>query len=175
MATQIITLRGEISWAKGLFEDGKDMFEFNEDTGVYDKPTTTDGLYSVHVALDMEEFRKLKRSGSKACANSKENEVGLDVVKLRRPHTKRGAGGKILEWASGAPKVVDAHDNPWDVETMGIPGNGSDAECTVAVYTTSYSPGTRLEKVKIITNIPYEPEDTATPKETASSDGEVNF
>ena len=172
MTTQIITVRGEIQWAK-VFPENRDMFEYNEETKAFDKPSSTDGKYSVNVALDMEEFRKLKRSGSMSCKHSKENEVGLDVVKLSRPHVKRGAGGKVLEWAGGPPKVVDVNDEPWDFDTDGFIGNGSDVEVTVAVYTTAFSPGTRLEKIKVITNVPIEPVVGAPEAEPTKE--EINF
>lgn len=174
MTTQIITLRGEAQWAK-VFPENKDNFVFNEETGAFDKPSDTEGVYSINVALDMEEFRKLKRTGSLSCKHSKENEVGLEVVKLKRPHLKIGAGGKVLDWAGGQPKVVDAHDKPWDFETDGFIGNGSDVEVTVAVYTTKFSPGTRLEKVKVITNVPPEGHDDGPKVEDEPVKGDVGF
>lgn len=153
--SQTVVIRGEGSWAK-IFESNRDMYEWNEDTGKFDAPSSTDGSYTINVALEMDEYKKLKRSGSLAAKNSKENEVGLEVVKLRRPHVKRGKEGKVLDFASGAPKVVNDMGLPWNIERDGLIGNGSDVEITLVVYETAYSPGTRLEKVKVINNIPIE-------------------
>lgn len=153
--SEYITIQGEALWAK-VFPENRDMFEFDEETGAFDKPSTTDGKYIIQVAVDVENFKKLKRSGSLAPKHSKENEAGLDVVKLSRPHVKYGAGGKVLDFASGAPKVVDSMDQPWDLEKNGLIGNGSEVEVTVCVYQTRFSPGTRLEKVKVLNHVPVE-------------------
>lgn len=156
--SKTIKIRGEASWAK-VFENIRDMYEWNDDTGAFDKPSSTDGVYTINVALDMEEFKKLRRSGSLAAKHSKENEVGLEVVRFKRPHKKIGKGGKVLDFASGAPKVVNDLGEPWNFEEDGMIGNGSDVEVTVVVYETAYSPGTRLEEVKVLNHVPMEPKE----------------
>ncbi len=153
--SQYITVRGTASWAK-VFEQNRDMYEFNEETGAFDLPSSTDGVYSIKVHLDMDEYKKLKRSGSMSCKFSKEDETGLEVVTFKRKHVHKGQGGKVLDFASGSPTVVDDMDQKWDLEKNGMIGNESDVEVTVVVYETRFNPGTRLEKVKVLNHVPVE-------------------
>ena len=153
MASKEYTFKGTAQWAK-VFEEIRDMTEWNDDTKAFDKPSSTDGVYSIEVTLDAEAYKALKRTGSLAAKHSKENEAGEDVVRFKRPHKKVGKGGKVLTFASGAPKVVDATGSPWNFVEDGEIGNGSEVEVTVTVYETSFSPGTRLDKVKVINHVP---------------------
>ena len=149
MSTQLVTIKGIASWAK-VFPENRDMFEYNEDTNAFDKPSSTDGTYKISVEVQDEEYKKVKRSGSLSAKHSKESENGLEVLTFKRQHTKRGAGGKVLSFASGSPEVVNEFDHKWDFESDGKSYNGSEVEVTLAVYTTKFSPGTRLEKVKVL-------------------------
>lgn len=156
--SQIIKLTGTAYWPK-VFEDTRDMYEYDEETGNFDKPSSVNGMYQITVELDDDEFKKLRRTGSMAAKFAKESEAGLDMVRFKRKHEAKGAGGKLLEFASGPPKVVDATGAKWDVDTMGDITNDSRVEVTVCVYQTAYSPGTRLEGVKVLTLAPKEVEE----------------
>lgn len=149
MASKFITVTGNAMWAK-VGESERDMFEWNDATGSFDKPSSTDGTYSISVEVEPSVFKEIRRSGSLSARFAKESESGLDVVRFKRAHEKKGKGGAVLDFASGPPKVVDDMGQPWDFATMGSIGNGSEVEVTFCVYPTAYSPGTRLEKVKVL-------------------------
>lgn len=156
MATKILKLKGTVMWAR-VFEDTRDMYEFDEDTGSFTKPSSCGGTYSLDLVVDDATYRELKLSGSLAAKNSKLNDAGEDVVRFKRQHEKIGKGGKLLEFASGAPQVIDGSTGlPWDLEKQGNIGNGSEVEVEIAVYTTKFSPGTRLEKVTVLNFVPVE-------------------
>jgi len=147
--SETVTVKGIANWAK-VFEDNREMFEFNEETGAFDKPSETKGKYTINVTLEPDEFKKLKRTGSLACRFAKEDEAGLDVVKFSRPQEKKGQGGKVLDFASGSPNIFTATGSKWSFENDGPILNGSEVEVTVVVYQTKFSPGTRLETVTVL-------------------------
>ncbi len=67
-----------------------------------------------------------------------------------------------------APTVLDESGRIWDPEVLGYPGNGSRVEITLSVFDTRMKiKGHRLEKVRILKNIPYERELTESQKEEA--------
>lgn len=134
MATRMLTLTGPVKWAR-LFEENRDMHEFH-------KPY--DGAYLVNIGLDDDQWKKLQDAGFGGKAKSEEGD-DLHWVRLKRKHHDR------YDWSSGAPKVFDSMDSPWDMETNGEIGNDSILEVLVSVYDTAYSNcGSRLEKAKVL-------------------------
>lgn len=156
MGTKQHTIKGTVSWAQ--------VFESNRDTKKYDEGTMSfvedpdGGVYKLTLHLEMDEFKKLKKTGSKAPQYSKEDESGLDTVVFKRPHAKYSRSGEYLEWASGAPKVVDEFDEPWVLDDKGFINNGAEVEVTISVYGKSPMIGTRLDKVKVLRNVEREDE-----------------
>lgn len=161
MATKIMKLKGTCEWAK-VFPETRDMFEYDEDTGGFTAPSSHEGTYSINLVLTPEDYRDLKMSGSLAAKNSKLTDAGEDMVRFKRFHLRKGKGGNVLEFASGAPKVIDGTTGlPWDLDEQGLIGNGSEVEVTIAVYTTKFSPGTRLEEVRVLNHVPVEDREDA--------------
>lgn len=156
MTTKIMKFKGTCQWAK-VFPENRDMLEWDDETMSFSAPSSHGGTYSIELIMSPEDYRELKMSGSLAAKNSKLNEAGEDVCRFKRQHERRGKGGVLLEFASGPPKVIDAATGlPWDINSQGVPGNGSEVEVTIAVYTTKFSPGTRLEEVSVINYVAIE-------------------
>ena len=148
MATELHTVKGTVYWAK-VFESNRDAKKFDEDSGTYvDDPEG--GNYTIDVALEPDEFKKLKRTKSMLPRFAKENEAGLDVVRFKRPHKRLDRSGNLMDWACGPVEVVDAFDQPWDLKEQGFINNESECEIQYEVYTTKLNPGTRLKKVKVL-------------------------
>jgi len=147
MATKILTFEGTVSWAK-VFPENRDMYQWNDQTMKFDKPSETDGRYSVNLEMSPDDYRELKKTGSVAAKNSKISENGFDEVKFSRPHERKDRNGDVMEWASGPPKVT-MDGKEYRLED-GVIGNGSKCKVTVSVYDTKYSPGTRLESIEIL-------------------------
>ena len=159
--SEVYKFKGTASWAK-VFEENRDMMSYNEDSGAYDLPHPGNGRYSIELKMSTEDYRILKMTGSVAAKNSKiDMEDASDLVKLGRDHERRSFRGDIMDWISGPPVVVDKDGNDWDLETMGMIGNGSEVEVTIDLYKTKFSPRTTLMKVKVLDLITYErPEDS---------------
>lgn len=64
-------------------------------------------------------------------------------------------------YGGGAPKVVKADGSTWDFDEDGYIGNGSVVEVILSVYDTSRKSivGTRLDKVKVLEHVRYDPDD----------------
>ena len=137
-----LTLRGKANWCK-VFEQNRDREGFN---GSY---TTCDGAYTLDLILEPDQYQALKESGSMKTGTLTED--GLRV-KFVRKHKGPFAA------ASGAPKIVNDVDQPWDLDTMGTLGNGSELEITVSVYPIKAygTVGTRLETIKVLDHVVYE-------------------
>jgi len=144
--TTIVDLEGIAYWAR-VFEDNRDMIGYKPSPDVKGTFEDCEGAYTMDLYLEPEEATKLKESGSAL-------QGGIDErgfrVRLKRKHRGPFAA------ASGAPKVVKEDDTEWDFEEDGPIGNGSKVKVRVSVYTTSMTPGTRLEKVKVIEHVPME-------------------
>lgn len=142
MATKKVVLTGQSMWAR-VFPDNRDMKGYE---GAYEE---FDGAYTIDVLLDKENKMKLKDSGS--AKKGRFDDDGKFSVKFVRKHKDR------FEWASGAPEVVKADGTAWDFEGDGPISNGSEIIVELSVYDTSYSPGTRLEKVTVVELAAEEP------------------
>ena len=148
-STQTITFKDvEIRWAR-VFEQNRDKMSFNEETGKYDQECPLGGKYMVDVFLNDDQMKELRKSGSKAANNIKEDESGREYVNFKRPHQKFNRDGELLDWASGAPEVTDEFGEEWSYEGKGPIGNDSVADVTVVVYGKKPMIGTRLEAIKV--------------------------
>lgn len=149
MSTRKVKMTGPVYWAK-IFEGTRDL------TGFEDALKEVGGQTSIDIDLDAANMDKLRRSKSMKKGTESPDNDGYTRVKLTRRWEDRYAGGE--------PKVEKADGTPWSLEEDGLIGNGSIAEVTISVYDTSRKNivGTRLEKVKVIDHIVYDP-DAETP------------
>ena len=138
MATKKYTVKGKSLWAK-VFDSNKELKDWQGN------PHDFGGLFKIDVILDKENKAIYKSSGTSG--KGKFDDDGNFIATFKRKETTM-AGGKVLEWASGAPQVVNADGSKFEGSL--IPNN-SDVEVEFTVYTTSMSPGTRLEKVIVHT------------------------
>ena len=136
MATKKFSIKGKSLWAK-VFDSNKELKDWQGN------PHDFGGLFKIDVILDKENKAIYKSSGTSG--KGKFDDDGNFIATFKRKETTM-AGGKVLEWASGAPQVVNADGSAF---TGTLIPNGSDVEVEFTVYTTSMSPGTRLEKVII--------------------------
>lgn len=135
MATKETIIKGKAMWAK-VFEQNRDLKGYN------DAAVPFDGFYKIDVILDKENKAIYKASGT--AGKGKFDDDGNFIASLKRKHKDR------FEWASGAPKVTKPDGTEWNYEKDGIIPNGSEVEVKFSVYTTTLSPGTRLETVKVL-------------------------
>jgi hypothetical protein len=145
MATRKVKLTGIAYWCK-LWESNRDK------TGFEDALVDIGGQTTIDVDLDTTQMEKLKKSLSMLKGKNSEDNAGTTRVRFRRKWTE--------EYGGGEPAVVKADGTPWDFDTDGFIGNGSDVEITVSVYDTSRKSivGTRLEKVKVLNHKVYDPD-----------------
>lgn len=143
MGTRIVKLKGKGYWAK--------VFESNRDKTGYDNALADiGGQTSIDVDLDERHMALLKKSKSMLKGTNSPDNPELTRVKFRRKWTENYGGGE--------PKIERADGTPWDIETDGLIGNGSDVEITLSVYDTRRTGivGTRLDKVKVTNLVAYE-------------------
>jgi hypothetical protein len=143
MATRLVKLRGIGYWPK-LFESNRDL------TGYDNALADIGGQTTIDVDLDDRHIALLQKSKSMLRGSPSPDNAGLTRVKFKRKWQEQYGGGEA--------KIVRADDTPWDINTDGLIGNGSEVEVTISVYDTSRRNivGTRLDKVKVINNVPYE-------------------
>lgn len=158
MGTRKVKLTGLGYWAK-VFEDHRDL------TGYEDALKDSGGQCTIDVDLDASSIAKLNQSKSMLKGKDSPDNDGLTRVRFKRKWTEAYGGG--------APKVVKADGSVWDFDEDGSIGNGSTVEIILNVYDTSRKSivGTRLEKVKVISHVEYNPdadEDDAPPPAKAS-------
>lgn len=145
MGTRKVKLTGRGYWAK-VFEDNRDL------TGYEDALKDSGGQCTIDVDLDSIQLEKLQRSKSMLKGKPTE-EVGITRVRFKRKWTDFIGGG--------APVVVKADGTTWDYDEDGTIGNGSLVEVVLSVYDTSRKAivGTRLDKVKVVEHVEYNPDD----------------
>ena len=143
MATRIVKLRGKGYWAK-VFESNRDL------TGYDNALVDVGGQTTIDVDLDDRHFALLQKSRSMLRGSPSPDNEGLTRVKFKRKWQEKYGGGE--------PKIERADGSAWDMNIDGLIGNGSDVEVILSVYDTSRKNivGTRLDKVRVINNIPYE-------------------
>lgn len=122
--------------------------------------------WKIDVYLDKEQLKKRLDAGIQSKVY--EDEDGTYVT-FKRPKTKL-IKNKLNEFSG--PKITDndgvvveykksADGSTWDrVGTPVLIGNGSEVEVDVAVYDTAMGKGQRLESVKILDLITYNPENS---------------
>lgn len=154
MATRYVNVTGKAYWAK-VFEENRDL------TGWDDSLVETGGQYVVMVEADADSIHELTMARSQTVDNMKDVPVEkgstttVKCVKLRRDHEKYSRKGDLLEWASGAPKIVkDDGKTPWSIEDDGLLGNGTEIVARVAVYDAGKNVGTRLEAIRVVNHVP---------------------
>lgn len=150
MATKKYRVKGQAMWAK-LFDSNKEMKDWQGN------PHPFGGLFKLDMILDKENKAIYKSSGT--AGKGKFDDDGNFICTLKRKEKER------FEWAGGAPEVVNADGSKFEGSL--IP-NGSVVEAEFTVYTTSMSPGTRLEKV-IIHELAEMPERREEPPKTNES------
>jgi len=133
MATKKYKVTGKAQWAK-VFDSNKELKDWQGN------PHEFGGLFKIDVILDKENKAIYKSSGTSG--KGKFDDDGNFIATFKRKEKER------FEWAGGPPEVVNADGSKF--EGTLIPNN-SDVEVEFTVYTTSMSPGTRLEKVIIHT------------------------
>jgi hypothetical protein len=140
--------KGTAMWAQ-VFEGNRDRADWTADT---------DGQYKISLILSDEEFDRLKATGSQAADYAKTTDDGQKMVTFKRPHAKHDRSGKLMDWASGAPKVFHSDGTLWKDED-GLIGNGSEVEVRVCIYNAGRV-GTRLEGVKVERHVEVTSEDS---------------
>lgn len=164
MATRKVKLTGIAYWAK-CFEDNRDL------TGFEDALKDVGGQTCIDVDLDDANLALLRKSKSMKRGTPSPDNDGTTRVRFTRKWEDRIAGG--------APKVVKADGTVWDLDDDGPIGNGSEVEVILSVYDTSRKAivGTRLDKVKVLKHVVYDPdaedEDDA-PAPPPKAQGKVN-
>jgi len=124
-------------------------------------------FYKITVALDNEGWAKFNKSGLSLKVRELEGEEVVTFKRDLEAKTGTSAKGKKFSLGGGAPRVVDADGEEFDK----LIGNGSKVEVLVEVYEIGKGPlkgkkGHRLEAVKVIEHIPYEPNDDDDEEET---------
>ncbi len=145
MATKKYKVTGTAQWAK-VFDANAELKDWQGNPHEFGK------LYKIDVILDKENKAIYKTSGTSG--KGKFSDDGEFIATFKRKEKAP------FEWAGGKPEVVNADGTPF--EGTLIP-NGSTVEVDFTVYSTSMSPGTRLEKVKVITlaSMPEREDDVA--------------
>lgn len=145
MPTRKLKLRGLAYWAR-VFEDNRDL------TGYEDALKDVGGQTKIDVDLDDENYEKLKQARSMTQGKPSVDNEGMNRVTLKRKWQEKFGGG--------APVVMKSDGSEWDYYEDGPIGNGSVVEVYLSVYDTSRKSivGTRLDKVKVLEHIPYDPE-----------------
>ena len=146
MATRKVKLTGLGYWAK-VFEDNRDL------TGFEDALKDVGGQTCIDMDLDVDMMQKLSDSKSMKKGSASADNEGLTRVRFTRKWQENYGGG--------APKVTKADGTAWDFDEDGAIGNGSVVEVLLNVYDTSRKSivGTRLEKVKVLEHVKYEPDE----------------
>ena len=147
MATRKVVLTGIGEWAK-VFEDNRDMKGFE---GAWEE---FNGACTIDMILDDENMQILRNSKSMKKGTPDPEGRGTRVRLIRKFETGR-------DWDSGAPVVTKSDGSKWNYEEDGTIGNGSTVQVTVSVYDTSRKGivGTRLDRIKVINHVEYQPED----------------
>jgi len=141
MATTQHIISGIAYWAK-VFEQNRDKTGYNNELADVGGQTTID------LDVDQEGLSQFMSSGSAGVPRPSPDNGGMFRIKFKRRWEDRYAGGE--------PDIFTADGQPWDIETMGLIGNGSKVDVKFEVYETSKKPGTRLLGVRVVDHVPYE-------------------
>lgn len=146
MGTRKVKISGLGYWMK-IFEGNRDLTGFN------DQLKEVGGQCTMDLDLLPEEFDKLKKAKFMSAGKPSPDNQGYTRVRLKRKWQETYGGG--------APVVLGEDNNPWDYDTDGSVGNGSEVAVIVSVYDTKTPSivGARLEKVKVLLHKPYVTDD----------------
>jgi len=135
MATEQYILPGIAYWAK--------VFEFNRDkTGYNNELAAIGGQTTIDVDLDQDAFAEFLGTGAMMRPKPSPDNPGMMRVKFKRKWTENYGGGE--------PGIFTADGTPWDIEEMGLIGNGSKVQVKFSVYDTKYqNKGCRLEEIMV--------------------------
>lgn len=153
MATKKHTVKGKAMWSK-VFEHNGEIKDYQGNFHPFGKK------FKIDVILDKENKALYKSSGS--AGKGKFDDDGNFIATFSRKEKDR------FEWASGVPQVVNADGSKFDGAL--IP-NGSEVEVEFSVYTTSMTPGTRLEKIIVheLAEMPERKEESSKSEEPKTS------
>ncbi|RTL05386.1 hypothetical protein EKK58_08290 [Candidatus Dependentiae bacterium] len=145
MATKKHKVTGTSMWAK-VFEHNAELKDWQGNPHPFGKQ------FKIDVILDKENKAVYKASGTSG--KGKFDDDGNFLATFKRKEKER------FDWAGGPPKVINEDGTPF---TGSIIPNGSIVEVEFTVYTTSMSPGTRLEQVRILELVKLEEKEEAKP------------
>lgn len=142
MATDTHIVSGIGYWAK--------VFEFNRDkTGYNNELVDIGGQTTIDVDLDDDGLKTYMKSGAQSRPKPSPDNEGMMRVKFKRKWTERYGGGE--------PEIYTHDGRKWDVETMGLIGNGSKVQVRYETYDTKFGPkGTRMTGIMVVDLVPYE-------------------
>lgn len=155
MGTRRVKLTGLAYWSK-IFAENRDL------TGYEDALKDVGGQTSIDMDLDADNMALLRKSKSMKRGTDSPDNDGLTRVKFTRKWEHKIATKRGEMDLGGEPVVIKADGSKWDWDMDGPIGNGSTVEVVLSVYDTSRKAivGTRLDKVKVIEHVPYEPADS---------------
>lgn len=119
-----------------------------------------------------EDFKKIKDAGIQKKAKDKGEGVYYNftrsttkfmkerLVKFTPPVIYDKDGKMLVYYVDEEDKMVRSYDTEKVIRRVGEPiliGNGSKVEITLSVYPTAMGPGNRLESIRILDLITYEP------------------
>jgi hypothetical protein len=158
--TLIKSFDGTCEYAK-VFERNRDLGSDETDAGRV--IAARGGRYKINFYPDdMDEFREWCKA-----ANVSLSPMGHDRIKLNDgkeyivPHRDHNPtvlkDGTVLADTAGAPRVVDADNEPWDSE-VDI-GNGSRVSVALEVWplNTKKPRNIRLRAIKVLEHVPFDP------------------
>jgi hypothetical protein len=167
MKTQYITARGFAEYAK-VFPENRDTADKATHPGVKKMLKAHDGQYSINFyPADETEMNKCfgplaheMYGGGERLKEGQSYGTGK-FFNLKRKHTDKKDTVKGEMEFGGVPTVVHYTDDdnkgkPWDFEADGAIGNGSEALVKFSVYGEGTTQSVRLEKIGIISHVPYE-------------------
>ena len=168
--TQYITVRGFAEYAK-IFPENRDTADKATHPGIKKMLKQSDGQYSINFyPADDTEMNKCfgplaheMYGGGERLKEGQPYGTGKFFA-LKRKHSDIKETIKGEMEFGGVPEVVHFSDDdkkgkPWSFEDDGAIGNGSEVLVKFTVYGQGTTQSVRLEKVGIISHIPFEAND----------------
>ncbi len=164
--TKFVQLRGYIEWAK-IFYDNRDLVSTNK--GVQNMLKEADGVYKLNFyPKDDEELKKakncglsedlygggqrFKHTGNFGCGRYFELKRKHRDVKEVNGEEKDFGGPVEIVWFNGER----GHNVPWNRETDGTIGNGSEVVVKFTVYGEGTGQTVRLIKIGVVNHVVFE-------------------
>lgn len=144
MTTKTYILPGIAYWAK--------VFEFNRDkTGYNNELAAIGGQTTIDLDIDNAGLKAYLQSKAGASPRPSPDNEDMMRVKFKRKWTERYGGGE--------PEIYTSDGKRWDVETMGLIGNGSKVQVMYEVFETAHGNyGTRLMGIRVLDLVEYKTE-----------------